>query len=132
LQKRKTSQYIKGEKDAKDLKKSFRPLFSEDSINQFMQKIGVVNRPRSWRRNTSHRNYLKQVMVSHYGLNADNLSERFADTGIHCVMPQMNNQTAVTGLLETRADLAVVVGGYNARIRHIWRNFARPSFRRFL
>ena len=58
--------------------------------------------------------YLKQVMISHYGLNTDNLSERFADTRDTLCYATNDNQTAVTGLLETKADLAVVVGGYNS------------------
>ena len=42
------------------------------------------------------------------------ISERFADTRDTLCYATNDNQTAVTGLLETEADLAIVVGGYNS------------------
>jgi len=58
--------------------------------------------------------YLKQVMINHYLLTEANTEERFADTRDTLCYATNDNQTAVNGLLETKADLAIVVGGYNS------------------
>jgi len=42
------------------------------------------------------------------------ISERFADTRDTLCYATLDNQTAVTGMLEKPADLAIVVGGYNS------------------
>jgi 4-hydroxy-3-methylbut-2-enyl diphosphate reductase len=42
------------------------------------------------------------------------LRERFADTRDTLCYATNDNQTAVTGMLNTNADLAIVVGGYNS------------------
>ena len=43
-----------------------------------------------------------------------NVKEHFADTRDTLCYATNDNQTAVTGLLEANADLAIVVGGYNS------------------
>jgi len=108
--------YIKGEKGAKEFEEEFSGRFSEGFDPTIdLQKIGVVNQTTQLASETQAiADYLKQVMASHYGLNADNLAERFADTRDTLCYATNDNQTAVTGLLETKADLAVVVGGYNS------------------
>jgi 4-hydroxy-3-methylbut-2-enyl diphosphate reductase len=58
--------------------------------------------------------YLKQQMIQHYKLTADNIDERFADTRDTLCYATNDNQSAVYGLLETDADLAIVAGGYNS------------------
>ena len=57
--------------------------------------------------------YLKQVMIETIRL-AIQYEERFADTRDTLCYATNDNQTAVTGMLETKADLAIVVGGYNS------------------
>jgi 4-hydroxy-3-methylbut-2-enyl diphosphate reductase len=53
--------------------------------------------------------YLKQVILNHTGN-----PESFADTRDTLCYATNDNQTAVSGMLETGADLAIVVGGYNS------------------
>ena len=52
--------------------------------------------------------------MEHYNLNAQNIGERFADTRDTLCYATNDNQTAITGMLETDADIAVIVGGYNS------------------
>ena len=58
--------------------------------------------------------YLKQVMIEKYKLTAANVEERFADTRDTLCYATLENQQAVSGMLQTDADLAIVVGGYNS------------------
>jgi 4-hydroxy-3-methylbut-2-enyl diphosphate reductase len=53
-------------------------------------------------------------MAFRYGLTNDNVRERFADTRDTLCYATNDNQTAVTGMLNSPADLAIVVGGYNS------------------
>ena len=58
--------------------------------------------------------YLKALVMQHYSLNETTIGERFADTRDTLCYATNDNQTAVTGMLETAADLAIIVGGYNS------------------
>ena len=49
-----------------------------------------------------------------YQLTDAGISERFADTRDTLCYATNDNQTAVAGMLQTEADLAIVVGGYNS------------------
>jgi 4-hydroxy-3-methylbut-2-enyl diphosphate reductase len=53
-------------------------------------------------------------MVSYYEIDKSTTEERFADTRDTLCYATNDNQTAVSGMLETAADLAIVVGGYNS------------------
>jgi 4-hydroxy-3-methylbut-2-enyl diphosphate reductase len=53
-------------------------------------------------------------MIEFYQLNASNVHERFADTRDTLCYATNDNQSAVKGMLETEADLAIVVGGSNS------------------
>ena len=53
-------------------------------------------------------------MIKKYNLNEETIAERFADTRDTLCYATYENQSAVYGLLETEADLAIVVGGYNS------------------
>jgi len=55
--------------------------------------------------------FLKQVMAGKY---KDQAEEHFADTRDTLCYATNDNQSAVTGMLEVTADLAIVVGGYNS------------------
>jgi len=56
--------------------------------------------------------YFKTVMLEKYG--AINIANHFADTRDTLCYATNENQDATYGLLETDADLAIVVGGYNS------------------
>ncbi len=59
--------------------------------------------------------YLKQVIADPFRTGCDqSIKERFADTRDTLCYATNDNQTAVSGMLEQEADLALVIGGYNS------------------
>ncbi len=84
-------------------------------LRKTLQRIGVVNQTTMLASDTQAiADYLKNVMIKKYDLNEENVAERFADTRDTLCYATYENQSAVYGLLETDADLAIVVGGYNS------------------
>ena len=110
------AKYITGEKPAEEFYSEFKGRFSAGfDVEKDLQRIGVVNQTTMLASDTQAiSDYLKQRMIHHYGLNDENLDERFADTRDTLCYATNDNQTAVYELLETDADLAIVVGGYNS------------------
>jgi 4-hydroxy-3-methylbut-2-enyl diphosphate reductase len=108
--------YISGEHAANDFYQTFKGRYSEGfDVTKDLQRIGVVNQTTMLASDTQAiADYLKQVMKTTYGLNEDNIGQRFADTRDTLCYATNDNQTAVYGMLHTPADLAVVVGGYNS------------------
>src|SRR5207253_4504029 len=56
--------------------------------------------------------YFKELMKEKYG--EENIKQHFADTRDTLCYATNENQDAIYGLLDTDADLAIVVGGYNS------------------
>jgi 4-hydroxy-3-methylbut-2-enyl diphosphate reductase len=56
--------------------------------------------------------YLREVMLLKYG--TDVIKEHIADTRDTLCYATNDNQTATLALMETVADMAIVVGGYNS------------------
>ncbi len=110
------AKYITGEKEAEQFYTEFKGRFSKGfDIIKDLARIGVVNQTTQLATDTQAiSDYLKQVIKQHYQLSETTISERFADTRDTLCYATNDNQTAVTGLLETEADLAIVVGGYNS------------------
>jgi len=110
------SQYITGEKNAANFYEEFKGRFSEGfDAAKDLKRIGVVNQTTMLASDTQAiADFLKQVMIEKYNLNADNTEDHFSDTRDTLCYATNDNQTAVYGLLETPADLAIVVGGYNS------------------
>ncbi|MES2330439.1 MAG: 4-hydroxy-3-methylbut-2-enyl diphosphate reductase [Bacteroidota bacterium] len=110
------AKYITGEKPAEQFYTEFNGRYSEGfDITKHLQKIGVVNQTTQLASDTQAiSDYLKSVFIRHYDLKAENIGERFADTRDTLCYATNDNQTAVTGMLETPADLAIVIGGYNS------------------
>jgi 4-hydroxy-3-methylbut-2-en-1-yl diphosphate reductase len=108
--------YITGEKQADDFYTEFKGRYSEGfDASKDLQRIGVVNQTTMLASDTQAiADYLKQVIMQHYQLTAATAEERFADTRDTLCYATNDNQTAVYGMLQTAADLAVVVGGYNS------------------
>jgi len=80
-----------------------------------LQRIGVVNQTTMLASETQGiSDYLKQVIITHYKLPADQVSQRFADTRDTLCYATNDNQSAVQGMLAVEADLALVIGGYNS------------------
>lgn len=109
------SKYITGEA-IDDFYTAFAGRFSEGfDITKDLQRIGVVNQTTMLASDTQAiADFLKQVMISKYNLTENTVEERFAETRDTLCYATNDNQTAVYGLLETVADLAIVVGGYNS------------------
>ena len=112
----KLAKYITGEKMAFNFYEEFQGQFSEGfDVEKDLQRIGVVNQTTMLASDTQAiADYLKQVIISKYNLNEGNTDTHFADTRDTLCYATLDNQNAVTGMLETKADLAVVVGGYNS------------------
>ncbi|HYH13631.1 MAG TPA: 4-hydroxy-3-methylbut-2-enyl diphosphate reductase, partial [Flavisolibacter sp.] len=58
--------------------------------------------------------YLKETMITKYNLSESTIKDHFADTRDTLCYATNDNQTAVIGMLDAPADLAIVVGGYNS------------------
>jgi 4-hydroxy-3-methylbut-2-en-1-yl diphosphate reductase len=108
--------YITGEKNASSFYEEFAGLYSDGfDITKDLHRFGVVNQTTQLASDTQAiAEYLKQLVMKHYQLTEKNIGERFADTRDTLCYATNDNQTAVTGMLETEADLAVIVGGYNS------------------
>lgn len=80
-----------------------------------LERLGVVNQTTMLASDTQAiADYLRSVMMQHYGLDESNISERFADTRDTLCYATNDNQSAVTGMLQQPADLAIVIGGRNS------------------
>ncbi len=108
--------YIRGEKDTEQFYKDFAGRYTKGfDPSVHLQRIGVVNQTTQLATDTQAiADYLKQVIQAHYALPDDRIQERFADTRDTLCYATNDNQTAMTHLLNTPADLAIVVGGYNS------------------
>jgi 4-hydroxy-3-methylbut-2-enyl diphosphate reductase len=110
------AQYITGQLPAQTFYETFKGRYSHGfDVTQHLQRIGVVNQTTQLATDTQAiADYLKNIMQQHYGLDATTIGERFADTRDTLCYATNDNQTAVSGLLQTDADLAIVIGGYNS------------------
>lgn len=78
-----------------------------------LSRVGVVNQTTMLATETQAiADYFRQVMVEKYGM--ENIRDHFADTRDTLCYATNDNQDATYELLETDADLAIVVGGYNS------------------
>lgn len=113
---RQLAAYMTGEKPAADFYTTFAGQFSEGfDAEKDLQRIGVVNQTTMLASDTQAiADYLKQVIIKKYALTDATVNDHFADTRDTLCYATNDNQGAVTGMLETTADLAIVVGGYNS------------------
>lgn len=110
------AKYITGELPAERFAIDFKDQFSKDfDVVKDLQRIGVVNQTTMLAIETQEiADYLKEVILTHYQVPADRTQERFAETRDTLCYATNDNQSAVQGMLETDADLALVIGGYNS------------------
>jgi len=108
--------YISGEKNADKFYEEFEDQYSKGfDVTKDLQRIGVVNQTTQLASETQAiADFLKQTMMEKYGLDDSTIEERFADTRDTLCYATNDNQSAVIHLLNTPADLAIVVGGYNS------------------
>ncbi|MBV9986496.1 MAG: 4-hydroxy-3-methylbut-2-enyl diphosphate reductase [Chitinophagaceae bacterium] len=110
------AKYITGEKPPEQFHAEFEGRYSEGFDPALhLQQIGVVNQTTQLASDTQAiSDYLKKVITDHHQLTAANIGDRFADTRDTLCYATNDNQTAVNGMLETPADLAIVIGGHNS------------------
>jgi 4-hydroxy-3-methylbut-2-enyl diphosphate reductase len=78
-----------------------------------LMKIGVINQTTMLAEETKEvARMLRQALVSRFG--EDLIGEHFADTRDTLCYATSENQNSVKALLQSGADLAIVVGGYNS------------------
>ena len=78
-----------------------------------LDRIGVINQTTMLATETQEiADFLKQSMLTKYG--EEELKNHFADTRDTLCYATSDNQGAVYGMLDQKADLAFVVGGYNS------------------
>lgn len=106
--------FILKEKPDSEFYQTFHGQFSNGFIPSLhLQKIGVVNQTTMLASDTQAiADFLRNVMVKKYG--SEEIASHFADTRDTLCYATNDNQSAVTGMLKTNADLAIVVGGYNS------------------
>ncbi len=110
----KLGKYISGENDPSLFSADFKGKYSDGfDIFKDLQRIGVVNQTTMLASDTQEiADHLKQVMLATF--KPENIEDRFADTRDTLCYATNDNQSAVYGLLEKEADMAIVVGGYNS------------------
>lgn len=108
------AKYITGDISAEQFYTTFKNQYSPGfDVTKDLKRIGVVNQTTMLASDTQAiADYLKQVMIEKF--SPANPEERFADTRDTLCYATNDNQTAVSGMLQTKADIAIVVGGYNS------------------
>lgn len=110
------AKYITGELPAEQFYTDFKGQYSEGfDVTKDLQRIGVVNQTTMLASETQGiADYLRQVMIDHHNPTTENISDYVADTRDTLCYATNDNQSAVQGMLDTEADLAIVIGGYNS------------------
>jgi 4-hydroxy-3-methylbut-2-enyl diphosphate reductase len=110
------AKYITGELPAENFYIDFKNQYSEGfDVARDFQRIGVVNQTTMLASETQAiADYLRQTILTHYNTPADKISERIADTRDTLCYATNDNQSAVAGMLEEQADMAMIIGGYNS------------------
>jgi 4-hydroxy-3-methylbut-2-enyl diphosphate reductase len=110
------ARYILGEKPASQFYEDFKNQYSEGfDVAKDLERIGVVNQTTMLASDTQAiADFLRATIVRKYNLDEAAVQQHFADTRDTLCYATNDNQSAVTGLLEIPADLALVVGGYKS------------------
>jgi 4-hydroxy-3-methylbut-2-en-1-yl diphosphate reductase len=108
--------YIGGEKDLSGFHELFKHRLSAGfDPSRDLQRIGVVNQTTMLASETQGiADFLKVKMHIRFPSRGESPEENFADTRDTLCYATNDNQSAVIGMLQTEADLALVVGGYNS------------------
>lgn len=106
----KLAAYVKGDKDKSDFYSEFEGKYSEGfDPERDLQRVGVVNQTTMLATETQEiADYFKQVLAEKYSV------ENFADTRDTLCYATNDNQEATSWVLKEKADLALVLGGYNS------------------
>ncbi|HOI29127.1 MAG TPA: 4-hydroxy-3-methylbut-2-enyl diphosphate reductase [Melioribacteraceae bacterium] len=92
----------------------FRGKYSNEfNVEKDLIKVGVVNQTTMLASETEAiADLIRQTMIEKFGLG--NIKKHFADTRDTLCYATNDNQSATLGLMNEKADLAIVVGGYNS------------------
>ena len=103
--------FIRGDKPIAEFYSSFEKQYSSDfDPVADLKRVGVVNQTTMLASDTQAiADFLKKTIVEKEGSE-----EQVADTRDTLCYATLDNQTAVQGMLQDEADLAIVVGGYNS------------------
>ncbi|MEY2812007.1 MAG: hypothetical protein RI991_1002 [Bacteroidota bacterium] len=106
-------EFILGTRKGEDFSEQFANRFSQGfNLEKDLVRFGVVNQTTMLASDTQAiADYLKKIVMQKYKLDDTNVGEYFADTRDTLCYATNDNQTAVKHLLETNADLAIVIGG---------------------
>jgi 4-hydroxy-3-methylbut-2-en-1-yl diphosphate reductase len=106
--------YVLGKKTQAEFEIEFAGKFSKGfSIVYHFQKVGVINQTTMLATETSEiADYFKTIMAQKF--SGEDIKLHFADTRDTLCYATNENQDATLGLLNSDADLAIVVGGYNS------------------
>jgi len=110
------AKYIHKHLPAEQFYEDFKGQFSVGfDVAKDLSRIGVVNQTTMLASDTQAiADYLKQSILSYYNAAAEETHKYFADTRDTLCYATNDNQSAVQGMLEAEADLAIVIGGYNS------------------
>lgn len=105
---------ILGEIPKEEFYKIFEGKYSKGfNVDNDLLRVGVVNQTTMLASETQEiADLLKRTMIDKYG--NENIKDHFADTRDTLCYATNDNQSATYGLMESDADLAIVVGGYNS------------------
>lgn len=106
--------YISGKGTQTQFEEEFKGKFTQGfNIDKHFNKIGVINQTTMLATETADiANYFKTILIQKFGQGE--IKEHFAETHDTLCYATNENQDATYGLLNTDADLAIVVGGYNS------------------
>ena len=110
------AKYITGEKPAEEFYSEFKNQHSKNfNVEKDLLRIGVVNQTTMLASDTQAiADFLREIMIKKFNLVDENIKDHFADTRDTLCYATNDNQSAVIGMLDMPADLAIVVGGYNS------------------
>jgi 4-hydroxy-3-methylbut-2-en-1-yl diphosphate reductase len=108
------AEFITGKRFPDTFYETFKDQHSENfDVTKDLTRIGVVNQTTMLASETQAiADFLRQSMIDKYG--EAEVENHFADTRDTLCYATLDNQNAIFGMLETPADLAIVVGGYNS------------------
>ncbi len=108
------ARYVRGEEPHERFAVDFKGRFSLGfRVPEDLMRIGVVNQTTMLAEETHEiAQMMRKALVDRYG--AENIGDHFADTRDTLCYATSENQRSMRALLEQRADVAVIVGGYNS------------------
>jgi 4-hydroxy-3-methylbut-2-enyl diphosphate reductase len=105
---------ISGKIPAKKFYELFNHKLSKGfDVSNDLDRVGVVNQTTMLATETQAiADLMRKTMIEKFG--EENIGEHFADTSDTLCYATYDNQRATLGLIDSHADFAIVVGGYNS------------------